>query len=117
MTTKSLPIVGKVHTDPYLCLHSRIGSFELPTGGEAEMAVTEPLRTPMITHPDGRTWSIGWQELCQLALDAFEADKPTPPPSGDPLSVDCPICSAAIGTPCTHKRRTKLAREQAAGGK
>lgn len=35
----------------------------------------------------------------------------------DPLSVVCPVCSAAVGTPCTHKRRTKLAREQAAGGK
>lgn len=57
---------------------------------------------------------------CDAEFDGADTQE-VQPPTSDPLSVVCPVCSAAAGQECaskvgTHKRRTKLAREQSAGG-
>lgn len=79
-------------------------------------------------------WSVSAQEWvlagthdcitcndCDAEFDGADTEE-VQPATGDPLSVVCPMCGAAVGQACTsrngtHKRRTKLAREQAAGGK
>lgn len=66
-------MAGKVHREKYLCLHTRIGSI---SDGETdlELLVALPLNTPMITHPDGRTWTLSWEQLAEMAYAAFDAD-------------------------------------------
>lgn len=64
---------GQVHRDPYLCLHTRIGDAD---NGETKLEVllALPLNTPMIVHPDGRTWTLNWEQLAEMAYAAFDAD-------------------------------------------
>lgn len=74
-------------------------------------------------------WSVATQEWvlagthdcitcndCDAEFDGADTQE-VQPPTSDPLSVVCPVCNSPVGTACTHKRRTKLAREQSAGGK
>lgn len=56
-----------------LYLHRRIGSCG--TGhGELEMCSIEPTGEPLVIHADGRSWSITWSELAQMADEAFLKD-------------------------------------------
>ena len=65
---------GTVRRDKYLCLHTRIGTVNSEEGGELEMMVALPLNTPMVVHPDGRTWTLSWEQIAEMAFAAFDAD-------------------------------------------
>lgn len=66
--------IGTVHKQQPFAWHSNIGDATADDGHSLKLLVTEPLRTPMIVHSDGRTWCISWQELCALAGEQFELD-------------------------------------------
>lgn len=67
-------MAGKVHRGKYLCLHTRIGTVKNEEGVELELQVALPMNTPMVSHPDGRTWTLSWGQLAEMAFAAFDAD-------------------------------------------
>lgn len=66
-------MVGKVEQSQPLTFTSRIGQGEIPCG-KVQVMVTEPLRTPMIVLEDGRCFTLAWDDILQLANDAFLQD-------------------------------------------
>lgn len=65
---------GSIRKEGYLPLHRRIGSCG--TGhGELEMLTIHPTGEPLVTHADGRQWSLTWSELAAMADAAFLADE------------------------------------------
>ncbi|HCR1638160.1 TPA: hypothetical protein ONA83_003577 [Pseudomonas aeruginosa] len=66
-------MIGTVHKEQPLTLHSRIGSAD----GEHHsytMMVTEPLRTPVVVRDDGKTFMLTWSDLIDMARSAFAED-------------------------------------------
>lgn len=64
---------GTVHAKQPLAFHSRVGSISDGTA-ELELLTALPLNTPMIVHPDGRTWTLNWEQLAEMAYTAFDQD-------------------------------------------
>lgn len=66
-------MIGTLHKEQPLTLHSRIGSAD---GGHHSyaMMVTEPLRTPVVVRDDGKTFTLTWSDLVDLARSAFAED-------------------------------------------
>ena len=50
-----------------LFLRLDVGSAANEQGGKFEMSVNAGDHTPIIRLPDGRWWSIGWQEMLAMA--------------------------------------------------
>ena len=77
------PMHGTVHSEQPLALHTRIGSIS-DGDTELELLVALPLSTPMIVHPDGRTWTLNWEQLAEMAYAAFDYDNLLKIPKGAP---------------------------------
>ncbi|QIQ64049.1 hypothetical protein vBPaeMUSP1_84 [Pseudomonas phage vB_PaeM_USP_1] len=66
-------MIGTVHKESPLTLSTRIGS----ASGEKHtytMLVGEPLQTPIIIRDDGKTFTLTWPEIIDLARSAFAID-------------------------------------------
>lgn len=68
------PMPGTVHSEQPLALHTRIGSIS-DGDTELELLIALPLHTPIIVHPDGRTWTLNWEQLAEMAYASFNYDK------------------------------------------
>ncbi len=62
--------VGTVKDKESLFIHMRIGEFDID-GKKFEISISAN-QSPIIKHPDGRAYFLSWQDIANLALDAFE---------------------------------------------
>ena len=74
---------GTVHAEQPPALHTRVGSVSDGTT-DLELLVALPRNTPMIVHPDGRTWTLNWEQLAEMAYAAFDYDSLLKIPKGAP---------------------------------
>lgn len=64
-------VIGAIAHPSYMPLHREIGDAD---NGKTKLKVCvgATASTPLIKHPDGRIWSLGWAEIIELAVKAFD---------------------------------------------
>lgn len=63
-------VIGAIAHPSYMPLHREIGDADNGTT-KLKVCVGATASTPLIKHPDGRIWSLGWGEIIELAVKAF----------------------------------------------
>ncbi|WP_040728247.1 hypothetical protein [Thiomicrorhabdus sp. Kp2] len=64
--------VGEVIGKNGLVIREYVGEADYK--GQKFMLSKSISNSPMIEHPDGRIYSLGWQDVFSLAIDAFNDD-------------------------------------------
>ena len=63
---------GTVHSKKAMFFHNYIGTATVE-GVEWEMS-SSMNGAPMVTHDDGRTFVLDWQDIVNMAIEAFNKD-------------------------------------------
>lgn len=66
--------IGTVHEKKALFMTQYVGEAIAPDGTKLSTHTSFPAGEPVIRHEDGRYWTMNWQEMCNQAGAAFDAN-------------------------------------------